>query len=226
MTENAETRVLSTDLDPRTLEEFAKINKAAESALAEANALAKLDPDLETDEGARLAADALKSLRYVRTDAEKFRKDVGRLFADAKSRVDAVFKEIVARPLAAEEHYKSALAKRERAIREREAAEQRKREEEAAAAQALEDAKASKEGRASHHIPAPPPPPAPRGARGFSGAKATPSTELKYRILDVAALPDEYVERVPIRSKILADVRQGVAIAGVEPYTDDRVNVR
>ena len=113
-----------------------------------------------------------------------------------------------------------------------EAREQKEREErerelaDAAARQAADDEAAAAEGRASHHEAAAPPKASTVSRRGTSGTKASAGSELKYRIVDEAKLPDEYVERVPRRSKILADVRSGIYIPGVEPYEEKKVRAR
>lgn len=208
--------------DPRTLEEFSSICAAAARARQAADAIPEV---IDTDEAASAAADALKALKHVRQDAEKYRKDLGRPYSDAKAAIDATFKEVASPVGAIEQSLKDRLIERERR-RKAEAEERRRKEEmQAEAEQEQEDVQAAEEGRASKHIPPPAPKAEPTGARGLSGAKASTVEETKYEIIDEALLPDAYVKRVPMKSKIKADVQQGIVIPGVRPYKDDNVRV-
>jgi len=214
---------LDVDIDVREHEDFQRVDEATRKAIEQAD---RITGDIDDQEAASEATDALAALRNAIADGETARKGLKKPFDDAGKRVQAAFKELAsplearkesleARFLAYEEQKERAECER----REREEAEARRKQEE-------ENAAAASEGRQAHHVAAPPPRKEPTGARGASGAKSSPTTELKYRITDEDALPDEYVERVPRRSKILADVRQGIVIPGVEPFRDKRVQVR
>jgi hypothetical protein len=211
------------DIDVRERDEFEKVDVATRRAIAEAD---RLTGEIEDQETASEVTDALAAIRNAIADGETARKGLKKPFDDAGKRVQAAFKEL-ASPLEAR---KESLEDRFLAYEERKeqaATERREREEaEAARAQEEENARAEAEGRAAHHVSAPAQRVEPTGARGASGAKGSPTTELKYRILDEDELPEEYVERVPRKSKILADVRQGIVIPGVEPFRDKRVQVR
>jgi hypothetical protein len=213
---------LTVDIEVRERDEFKRVDEQTRKAIAQAD---RLTGEVEDQETASEVTDALAEIRNAITDGETARKALKKPFDAAGSRVHAAFKEL-ASPLEAR---KQSLEERFIAYEERKekaATERREREEaEAARAQEEENAAAESEGRAAHHVSAPSPRVEPTGARGASGAKGSPTTELKYRITDEDALPDEYVERVPRKGKILADVRQGIVIPGVEPYRDKRVRV-
>lgn len=221
-----EKSVLDVDVNVRELPEFTEAAENIGKALREAEAITG---DIDSPERYSQAADALKSLNYAIKDADAARKKVKRPFDDAGKRVQSSFVELQSRPKAAKESLESRAlaferkrAKEERERREAEEAEARKREAEAKAEGDLETAKQAREDvdRAM----------APRaevtGARGGSGAKASPTSELKYEITNERELPDEFVKRVPDRAKILEAVRQGIAIPGVRPYRDEKVRVR
>jgi chromosome segregation ATPase len=218
--------VLDVEVDVRELPEFTDAAERIARARRDADAITG---DIDSPERYSEATDALKSLNDAIKDTEAARKKVKRPFDDAGKRVQSSFVELQGPAKAAKESLEQrALAferkrqKEERERREAEEAEARKREAEAKARGEEEEARHAREDvdRAT----------APRhevsGARGASGAKASPTSELKYNITDEAALPDEYVNRVPNRGKILEAVRQGIAIPGVQPYRDEKVRVR
>lgn len=217
---------LDVDIDVREREEFEKVDEQTRKAIAEAD---RLTGEIDDPETASEVTDALAAIRNAIEDGETARKALKKPFDAAGKRVQAAFKEL-ASPLEARKQsledrflaYEARKEQAERERREREEAEARRAQEEAEASQ---DAEAESRARQDLHR-AQAPRVQPTGARGSSGAKSSPTTELKYEITDEDALPDEYVERVPRRSKILADVRQGIAIPGVRPYRDKRVQVR
>lgn len=214
---------LDVDIDVREREEFERVDVATRKAIEQAD---RLTGEVEDQETASEVTDVLEAIRNAVNDGETARKALKKPFDDAGKRVQASFKELAspleARKKSLEDRFLAYEARKEAAERER-----REREEAAARkAQEEENAAAEAEQRQAHHVAAPPPRKEPTGARGVSGAKSSPTTELKYRITDEDALPDEYVERVPRKSKILADVRHGIAIPGVEPYRDKRVGLR
>lgn len=214
---------LAVDIDVREHEEFKKVDEATRKAIAQAD---RLTGEVEDQETASQVTDALAEIRNAIEDGETARKALKKPFDTAGKRVQAAFKELAspleARKQSLEDRFLAYEARKEKAATER-----REREEaEAAAAQEEENKAAEAEGRAAHHIPPPAQRAEPTGARGASGAKGSPTTELKYRIIDEDELPDEYVERVPRKGKILADVRQGIVIPGVEPFRGKRVQVR
>jgi hypothetical protein len=217
---------LNVDLDVREREEFQRVDEQTRKAIEQAD---RLTGEIGDPEAASEATDALASLRNAIDDGETARKALKKPFDAAGKRVQAAFKELAspleARKKSLEDRFLAYEEKREaeeRERREREEAEARKAQEEAEQAQ---DAAAESQARQDLHR-AQAPRVQPTGARGASGAKSSPTAELKYDIVDEDALPDEYVERVPRRAKILADVRQGIAIPGVQPYRDKRVQVR
>ncbi len=214
---------LDVDIDVREHDDFQRVDEATRKAIEQAD---RITGDIEDQELASEATDALAVLRNAIADGETARKGLKKPYDDAGKRVQAAFKELAspleARKKSLEDRFLAYEAKKEQAERER-----REREEaETRKAQEEENARAEAEQRQAHHVAAPAPRKEPTGARGASGAKSSPTTELKYRIVDEDELPDEYVERVPRRSKILADVRNGIVIPGVEPYRDKRVQVR
>lgn len=214
---------LDVDLDVRERGEFVRVDNATRKAIEQAD---RLPAEIADQAAESEATDALAELRNALADGEAARRALKKPFDDAGKRVQATFKEL-ASPLEARKKSIEDRVLAYEAEKEREERERREREEAAARkAQEEENARAEAEQRQAHHVAAPPPRKEPTGARGMSGAKATPTTELKYRIVDEDALPDEYVERVPRKSKILVDVRNGVAIPGVEPYRDRRVGLR
>jgi hypothetical protein len=216
-------RRLAVDIDVREREEFQRVNEQTRKAIAQAD---RLTGEVEDRETASEVTDALAEIRNAIEDGETARKALKKPFDAAANRVHAAFKELAspleARKKSLEDRFLAYEARKEQAARERRKAE----EAEARRAQEKENAAAEAEGRAAHHVAPPAPRVEPTGARGSSGAKGSPTTELKYRITDEDALPDEYVERVPRKGKILADVRQGIVIPGVEPFRDKRVQVR
>jgi hypothetical protein len=204
--------------------EIPALQKAAEG-LARARRAGDGLPAECTPETKSAFADALKELRDAKRDAQDARLEVTRQFDQAKSRIKVYVDELTSSVAAAYE----SISDRFLAL---EAAERRRREEEAAAAerrrreeQEAENAKAREEDRRARHIPAPPPRKEPTGARGASGIKAAPRKELRYRIVDEEKIPDEYWKRELNRAKLQADNRAGIAIPGVEPYYDERVQV-
>lgn len=217
---------LDVDIDVRERDEFTKVDEATRSAIAQAD---RLTGDIEDPEAASEATDALAAIRNAIEDGETARKALKKPFDAAGKRVQAAFKELAspleARKKSLEDRFLAYEAQKEEEER------QRREGEEAAARQAQEEAERAEDAEAAararqdlHRAQAPRA--QPTGARGASGVKSSPTTELKYDITDEDELPDEYVERVPIRSKILADVRQGIAIPGVRAYRDKRVQVR
>lgn len=217
---------LDVDIDVREHDDFQRVDEQTRKAIAQAD---RLTGDIEDPEAASEATDALAAIRNAIADGEAARKGLKKPFDDAGKRVQAAFKELAspleARKQSLEDRFLAYEARKEEAERER------REEEEAAARKAQEEAEAAQDAAAEsqarqdlHRAQAPRV--QPTGARGSSGAKSSPTTELKYDIVDEDALPDEYVERVPRRSKILADVRQGIAIPGIRVYRDKRVQVR
>lgn len=219
--EEAEPLALTVDVDPAELTE---LQEAAE-ALAKARAFADQLPAEATAENKSQFADALKSLRDAKRDAEDARKKITRRFDDGKKRVKAHVDELVSSVSAAYESASDRLLALE-AAEERADQEERERERELAKQQQDEEnARAEQEGRRAKHVP----PPAPRkratGARGASGAKASKVRTVKYNVVDESKIPDEYWRRELDRSKVQADVRAGVVIPGIEPYVDESVRV-
>lgn len=217
---------LDVDIDVREREEFKQVDEQTRKAIAEAD---RLTGEINDPETASEVTDAIAAIRNAIEDGETARKALKKPFDAAGKRVQATFKELAspleARKKSLEDRFLAYEAKKEeeeRQRREREEAEARRAAEEAE--QAEDPEAASKARQDLHRVQAPRA--QPTGARGASGAKSSPTTELKYDIVDEDALPDEYVERVPCRSKILADVRQGIAIPGVRAYRDKRVQVR
>jgi len=217
---------LPADVEVKELNEFTEAAERVARAKRDADAITG---DIDSPERYSEATDALKALGDAIKDVEVARKKVKKPFDDAGKRVQAAFVELQSLPKAAKESLeKRALAferkrqKEERDRREAEEAEARKAE---AEAKAEGDEQTAREAREDVDRAM-----APRaevsGARGASGAKASPTSELKYEITDEALLPDEYVNRVPNRSRILEGVRQGVAIPGVRAYRDEKVRVR
>lgn len=199
--------------DPTTLEQFLTLKGQAERALLDADAVGPIVDEASS----KRAADALKVLRHVRTDIDNARKTLSRGYNDAKAAVNAQFGELKAPVDGREQGLKAGMIAWQEGEAEREAAEREAEEEKVAAAQAAENAAAEEEGRASHHISPPAPATQTKGARGKSGAKATVSETVEYDITDPDLLPDKYVERVPRKSVIRADVKLGVVIPGVTP---------
>jgi chromosome segregation ATPase len=214
---------LAVDLEVRERDEFKSVDEKTKKAIAQAD---RLTGEITDQEAASEATDALAEIRNAIEDGETARKALKKPFDAAGKRVQAAFKELAspleARKQSLEDRFLAYEARKEAAATER----RRQEEAETARAQEAENTAAEAEGRAAHHVAAPAPRVEPTGARGASGAKGSPTTELKYRITDEDELPDEYVERVPRKGKILADVREGIVIPGVEPFRDKRVQVR
>lgn len=220
---------LLAELDGGDIRELAQFKEAAE-AIVKARATADaITGDIDSPERYSEATDAMKFLDDARKDAEAARKKVKRAFDNGGKLVQSSFVELAGSAKAARESLEQrALAferkrrKEEQDRREAEEAEARKAE---AEAKKEGDDEAAQRAREDVHRAT-----APRaevsGARGDTGAKASPTQELKYDITDEAALPDDYVKRVPNRAKILEAVRQGIAIPGVHVYRDEKVRVR
>ena len=220
---------LLAELDAGDIRELAAFKEAAEG-LTKARATADaLTGDIEDEGRYSEATDAMKFLDDAVKDAEAARKKTKKVFDNAGKFVQSSFTELKNSAKAARESLEQrALAfERKREKEERE----RREEEEAAARKAEAEAKAEgNEEEARHQREEVDRAMAPRaqvtGARGDTGAKASPTSELKYEITDEALLPDEYVKREPNRAKILEAVRQGIAIPGVRPYREKKVRVR
>lgn len=208
--------------DPTTLPEFAELAAEAAKAMNYAN---QVKGEVGGEDLAKTAADVLKELKGVLRKNKATREELARAYNDAKERLNAAFKEQASPIQAAFESLSNRLLAYQKAKKERLDAARRKEEEEARKAQEAENAAAEQEGRMSHHKPPPAPKAQPKGTRGLSGSKATGVEEVKYEITDEALLPNAYVKRVPIRSKIQADVRAGIVIPGVRPYTDEKLRV-
>lgn len=216
---------LTTAVAPTELSAFAECRAAADKAMVSAK---RFDRDVTDREAASIVTDLLRDLKHARQAAEKARKETKAPFADAGKRIDAAFKELQSPIEAAERSLKDRLLaferQRQKEERERREAEEREALKAKQEAEEMHDPEAERDARQDLRR-AQAPRKEPTGARGSSGAKASPVSEVKYEITDPDKLPDEYVERVPKRSKILADVRQGVVIPGVHAWTEDNVRV-
>lgn len=212
---------ITVDVDPQELPEF----QEAARRLSKARAYADQLPAEATPENKGQFADVLKSLRDADRDAEDARKKLTRKFDDGKKRVKGQFDELRSSVSAAKESVADRLLVLEAA--ERKADEEERAAERAAAEaeQKRENERAEAEGRRSKHVPPPAPRVRPTGARGPSGAKASPVKETKYNIVDEAAIPDEYWRKELNRAKLQTDVRAGVVIPGVEPYVEESMRV-
>lgn len=207
---------------PTEAPEFKTLSEQIASALQHANAIT----DIVDAETASQATDVLKGLKHARQDAEKYRRELGRFHADAKARIDATYREAASPVLAAERSIKDRLLAYEQAERAKAEAARKAEIEEAERLQKIEDEAAAEEGRAGHHVAAPAPKKRPTGARGASGAKATPTRRMSYEIVDVDELPDRYVRKEPIRSLIKASVDAGEYVPGIRVFEVEDMQVR
>lgn len=210
-------------IDPKETDEFAQAARLGRRAKEQADAITG---EISDQQLANEATEALAALRAAVNETEASRKALKKPFDEAGKQVHVAFKELASPLEAAKESLEARFLAFEK--RKEDEARQRREAEEASVrrAQEEENARAAEQGRQSHHIAPPPPRREVKGGRGVSGAKSSPVSELKYDIVDEDALPDEYVERVPRRAKILADVRAGLVIPGVRPYRDRKVRVR
>lgn len=220
---------LLAELDAGDIRELAQFKEAAEAITKARAAADAITGDIDSPQRYSEATDAMKFLDDARKDAEAARKKVKRAFDNGGKLVQSSFVELVNSAKVARESLEDrALAferkRREEEKRQREEQEAEARKAEAAAKQEGDDEAAQRAREEVHRATAPRA--EVKGARGDSGAKASPTSELKYDITDEAALPDEYVKRVPNRAKILEAVRQGIAIPGVHVYRDERIGVR
>lgn len=219
--EDDEPQALAVDVNP---EEIPELQEAAE-AIAKARRFADSITGEASAENKTEFADALKALRDANRDAEESRKKLTRQYDDAKKRIKAHVDELVSSSKAAYESLEDRLLNLEAAERKADEEERRAEEARAKAEQEEENRRAEEEKRRAKHVPPPAPRKRPTGARGQSGAKASPVKEVKYNIVDESQIPEEYWRKELNRSKIQTDVRAGVVIAGVEPYVDESVRV-
>ncbi len=221
--------VLLAELDAGDIRSLAEFNEAAASIAKARVSADAITGDIDSPESYSAATDAMKFLDDAMRDVEALRKKVKRSFdnggklvqssfVELKGSADAARKSLEQRALAFEDRRQ----REEQERREAEEAEARKRE---AEAKREGDEQAAQRAREEVHRATAPQADV-SGARGETGAKASPTSELKYDITDEDALPDAYVKRVPDRAKILEAVRQGVIVPGVHVYRDRKVRVR
>lgn len=209
-------------VDPLELDEF----KEAQETLRKARQVADIVPAELTAETVGEAAEALKQLKFAREDVAAAQKKIKAPYDEYGRRVLATGRELLSTNNAAEESLKERVIAFNRAEQKREADERKKAERSERERQERENARAEKENRMSHAVAPSPRPEPTRKTVGTGFAKTTTTKVRKYEIVDEAALPDEYCDRVPNKSKLNAGVRAGLAISGLRVWDDDQVSTR
>jgi hypothetical protein len=209
-------------VNPTELPSFIKVQEI----VAKARQAAEAVPEQITDES-QLAGlqEALATCKHAREDVERARKDEKRPYEQTGKRLDASYNELKSAMLAIEESVKERLVDFDN---ERQEAAERKRQAEVDAARKRQeeaDAEAAKTGAVARTHRPPPPKVQPTGARSGLG-KSSVRKVRKWRVTDVNALPEEYVDRVPNKAACAAAAKAGEVVPGLEFYDEPVVATR